>query len=163
VRRERFGPVAALLIAALAISGAIDAPLTLDRVAWLQGCWEARSPSRVIEENWMAPRGGTMIGTGRTVRADTLAEYELIVLRAVNGTLAYEAHPSGQAVATFTAREAGDSVVFSNPAHDFPQRVGYRRVGADSLVAWIEGERNGRTRRIEFLYRRVRCAGSQGP
>ena len=111
----------------------------------------------------MAPRGGTMIGTGRTVRADTLAEYELIVLRAVNGTLAYEAHPSGQAVATFTAREAGDSVVFSTPAHDFPQRVGYRRVGADSLVAWIEGERNGRTRRIEFLYRRVRCAGSQGP
>ena len=109
----------------------------------------------------MAPRGGTMIGVGRTVRGDSLAEYELTVLRAVNGTLAYEAHPSGQTGTTFTARAATDStIVFSNPTHDFPQRVGYRRVGADSLVAWIEGERDGRTRRIEFPYRRVRCAGS---
>ena len=58
------------------------------------------------------------------------------------------------------AREATDStVVFENRTHDFPQRVGYRKVGADSLLAWIEGERNGRTRRIEFPYRRVRCAG----
>lgn len=108
----------------------------------------------------MAPRGGAMLGVGRTVRGDSLAEYELIVLRESEAGLAYEAHPSGQAVATFTAREASDSVVvFSDPTHDFPQRVGYRRVGADSLVAWIEGERGGRTRRIEFPYRRVRCAG----
>jgi hypothetical protein len=152
----------ALVPAALTVAGAADAPLTLDRIAWLQGCWESRSASRVVEEHWMAPRGGSMIGTGRTVRGDSLAEYELIVLRAVSGALAYQAHPSGQATTTFTAREASDSmVVFANAAHDFPQRVGYRRIGADSLLAWIEGERNGRTRRIEFPYRRVRCAGSQ--
>ena len=108
----------------------------------------------------MAPRGGAMIGTGRTVRGDSLTEYELIVLRETDAGLAYEAHPSGQSTATFVAVEATDSsIVFANPTHDFPQRVGYRRASADSLVAWIEGERNGRTRRIEFAYRRVRCAG----
>lgn len=153
-----------LLGTMLGLARAADAPLGIDRVAWLEGCWEARSPKRVIEENWMAPRGGTMIGVGRTVRGDSLAEYEMTVLRAVNGALTYEAHPSGQAGTTFTARAATDStIVFSNPTHDFPQRVGYRRVGADSLLAWIEGERNGRTRRIEFPYRRVRCAGSREP
>jgi len=49
-------------------------------------------------------------------------------------------------------------VVFENLQHDFPQRVGYKRDG-DALLAWIEGPRNGQTRRIEFPYRKVGCAG----
>jgi hypothetical protein len=49
-------------------------------------------------------------------------------------------------------------VLFENAAHDFPQRIGYRRLGNDSLVAWIEGTRQGRTRRVEFPYGRVACA-----
>src|SRR5262245_44057099 len=74
----------------------------LDRVAWLQGCWQtaAAAPSEVegpvVEEQWMAPRGGTMIGMGRTVRGGKTTEYELVVVREQDGRLAYEAHPSGQ-------------------------------------------------------------------
>jgi hypothetical protein len=48
-------------------------------------------------------------------------------------------------------------VVFENPAHDFPQRVGYQRRGADSLVAWIEGTMQGQARKIEFPYARATC------
>jgi hypothetical protein len=51
------------------------------------------------------------------------------------------------------------TVIFENPAHDFPQRVGYKRDG-DSLLAWIEGAVNGKSRRVEFPYRRASCAGS---
>jgi hypothetical protein len=41
------------------IAGA--APLTgIERVAWLQGCWESVSGDRIIEEQWTAPRAGTM-------------------------------------------------------------------------------------------------------
>jgi len=81
-----------------------------------------------------------------------------VLLRQDGDTLAYEAHPSGQPSATFTAREASDSrVVFENATHDFPQRVGYERAGADQLLAWVEGSINGRERRIEFAYRRVAC------
>jgi len=75
--------------------------------------------------------------------------------------LAYEAHPSGQASTVFLSKEVTDStVVFEDLKHDFPQRVGYSRMGADSLVAWIAGSRGGRERRIEFPYRRVPCAGT---
>jgi hypothetical protein len=49
------------------------------------------------------------------------------------------------------------SVVFENAKHDFPQRVGYRRDGPDGLQAWIEGEVDGTSRRVEFAYRRARC------
>lgn len=130
----------------------------IERVAWLQGCWESASSERTVEEQWMAPRGGSMLGMSRTVRAGRLAEYEVVVLREQGNQLAYEAHPSGQPPAVFLSRAVGESmVVFENPQHVFPQRVGYRKDGSDSLLAWIEGTRNGQVRRVAFPYRRAAC------
>ena len=126
-------------------------------VAWLQGCWQMTAGDRVVEEHWMAPRAGVMLEMGRTVRGNQLVEYEWVLLRDHDGVLDYEAHPSGQAAAVFSARTAtANEVVFENTAHDFPQRVGYRRDG-DSLLGWIEGIANGTSRRVEFPYRRVAC------
>jgi hypothetical protein len=102
-----------------------------------------------------------MLGTGRTVRGDSLIEYEFVVLRESGERLAYEAHPSGQSGATFQSIALTDSsVTFENLANDFPTRVGYNRRGADSVVAWISGSRGGTNRRIEFLYRRVACGSA---
>jgi hypothetical protein len=133
--------------------------VTVNRVEWLQGCWQTTRGEATIEEQWMAPRGGTMLGMGRTVRGGKTAEYELVLIKEQDGRLAYEAHPSGQPSATFlstTVSEAG--VVFENAQHDFPQRVGYRLEGADKLQAWVEGQANGKARRIDFSYQRARCA-----
>ena len=59
--------------------------------------------------------------------------------------------------ATFlSTRISASELVFENPAHDFPQEVGYR-IEEDGLVAWIRGTQNGKDRRIEFPYRRARC------
>jgi len=103
-----------------------------------------------------------MLGTGRTIRRDSLVEYEFVVLREVGQRLAYEAHPSGQTGATFQSISITDSsVTFEDLANDFPQRVGYNRRGADSVIAWISGPRGGTTRRIDFPYKRAKCAESQ--
>jgi hypothetical protein len=132
--------------------------VTVDRVKWLQGCWQATRGEATIEEQWMAPRGGTMLGMGRTVRGGKTAEYEMVLIKEQGGVLAYEAHPSGQPSATFVSTTASDTtVVFENAKHDFPQRVGYQREGTDGLHAWIEGEINGKARRVDFAYRRARC------
>lgn len=134
----------------------------VDQVAWLSGCWESVTPQRTIEEQWMAPRGKSMLGIGRTVRGEALVEYELVLIREDSGRLAYQAHPSGQPSAVFLSREIGASrVVFENLEHDFPQRVGYERTGPDALTAWIEGTRDGTTKRIEFPYRRGSCGGAR--
>jgi uncharacterized protein DUF6265 len=131
---------------------------TIDRVAWLHGCWQTTGTPNVVEEQWMAPRGGTMIGMGRTVRGGKTTEYELVVLREQDGRLAYEAHPSDQPSAVFLSREITDSsVVFENAEHDFPQRVGYKR-SESVLAAWIEGTVKGQLRHIDFTYARVACA-----
>jgi hypothetical protein len=129
----------------------------LAHLAWLAGCWQSTSSRRTVEEHWLPVRGNSMVGVSRTVLADTLLEYELVVLRERDGVIAYEAHPSGQPAAIFPARAITDSsAIFENPTHDFPQRIGYTR-RADSLIAWIEGERDGRARRVEFPYVRVAC------
>lgn len=154
-----------LLAVAIVVLGAATAARAqpvggIERVAWLQGCWEMTSAQGTVEEQWMAPRGESMIAVNRTIRGNRLVGYELVVLRVANERLAYEAHPSGQASAVFLSHVVTDStVVFENPEHDFPQRIGYEDQGADSLLAWIEGGEPGRTRRIEFPYRRALCPG----
>ena len=131
------------------------------RVAWLAGCWEMSANGRTVEEHWMAPRGKNMLNAGRTMKGDTLVEFEQVVIREESDRLVYEAHPSGQASAVFKSTSVGDgSVVFENLDHDFPQRVGYDRKG-DALVGWIEGMRDGKTRRIEFPYTHVPCPGDR--
>ena len=65
--------------------------------------------------------------------------------------------PSGQAEAAFPLKEIGENAVtFENPQHDFPQRILYRLVDKDTLVARIEGSLGGQARSADFPY--VRCA-----
>jgi hypothetical protein len=131
----------------------------VERLGWLQGCWEVAAAGRTVEEQWMTPRGGSMLGMSRTTRAGALVAYESVLVRERGDRLVYVAHPSGQPVAEFLSVTVSDGqVVFENEAHDFPQRIGYRRQGA-SLHAWVEGAQGGQSRRIEFPYHRVACPG----
>jgi len=154
-------PWTLLLLAFVGASSVASAQsVSIKDVAWLQGCWEQRDGDRVVEERWMSPRAGSMLGVGRTTRGDKLIEHEYVVLTEREGRLAYEAHPSGQAAATFVYKPiTGREVVFEDAAHDFPQRVGYKSTGPGQLLAWIEGTSGGKTRRIEFAYRLVNCIG----
>lgn len=131
------------------------------RAGWLAGCWELRTAVRVTHEHWMSPSGGTMLGMSRTVVRDTLREFEYLRITMREGTLSYIASPSGQRETAFAAATLSDTLlVFENPAHDFPQRILYRRTAPDSVLARIEGTRNGQVRGIDFPMRRVGCAGS---
>ena len=107
----------------------------------------------------MRPRGGLMLGAGRTVDGDSLVEFEQVRILERAGRLVYAAAPSGQAPAEFESIAVTDSsVTFENAAHDFPQRVLYRRVGADSLMARVEGTRGGKLRGVDFAYHRAACS-----
>lgn len=139
--------------------GRIDAAQSpaVDRLAWLEGCWQQDRGAAVVEEHWMKPRGGSLIGMGRTVAGGKTVEYEFLRIAEIGGALAYIARPSGQAEATFPMKSLADGeVVFENPSHDFPQRVIYRRNADGSVTARVEGTLNGQARGQDFPYRR--CA-----
>jgi uncharacterized protein DUF6265 len=133
-------------------------PPRLTQVGWLAGCWESSMGGRLVEEQWMRPRAGLMLGAGRTVDGDSLVEFEQVRMFERGGRLVYAAAPSGQMPAEFESILVSDSAVtFENLAHDFPQRVIYRRRGADAVLARVEGERGGRARGVDFAYHRAAC------
>jgi len=143
----------------LATPAAAQRKASVQQLSWLAGCWRQTAGARVVDEQWMTPRAGVMLGMSRTVRDDTLlVEYEQLRIADQAGGAVYHAEPSGQPSSDFTAAGVSDTMVtFANPAHDFPQRIIYRKRGADSLIARIEGTRGGQTRGIDFPYVRVAC------
>jgi hypothetical protein len=155
---------ARLLLPALSLAGitafSVQGGDDVRTAGWLAGCWELRTGARVTTEMWMAPAGGLMLGASRTVVRDTAREHESLRLSMREGKLTYTAIPSRQAETHFAAIHVSDTaLVFENLQHDFPQRIIYRKRGADSVVARIEGPRNGQTRGIDFPMRRVGCGG----
>jgi len=132
-------------------------------LSWLTGCWMHEETGFRRDEQWMEPRGGTMIGMSRTVAGGETVEHEHLRIETREGAtgdrrLAFVALPSGQAEAAFLQAELSDSIaVFEAPEHDFPQRITYRHEARGLAVAMIEGEEEGITRVIEFPMTRTNC------
>lgn len=150
------------------LSGLLAAPSAaqsagdlVEGLAWMSGCWLSETPRRSIEETWMVPRGGSLLGVNRTVVGGKTVAWEFLQIREVRpDTLAYIAAPSGQAQAMFPFEAATEGEVsFWNPEHDFPQRISYKLVAPDSMTAHIEGDVDGQARSAEFAFRRVDCSG----
>ena len=150
-----------VLLLLLSGRAAAQAPATIGHAAWLAGCWVTQRGSATIEEQWMAPAGGTMLGMGRTIREGRLDDYELMLIRARDGRVDYEAHPMMQPTAVFTATVISDTLLqFENPRHDFPRLIAYQRRGRDSLAARIAAGPAPGDKQVLIPYRRVACAGT---
>jgi hypothetical protein len=155
------------VLVAVAVHASAQVPrlpsTSLQTAAFLAGCWRLErsglpAEARVVEEQWMAPAGGLMLGVGRTVAKGRAVEYEFMRIEERDGRLVFIGQPSGQAAAEFaSSRVAPGELVFENPLHDFPQRVEYRSRGADRLEARVEGTVKGQVRAIDFPYMRVAC------
>jgi Domain of unknown function (DUF6265) len=133
------------------ISFAPPPKATIDQAGWVAGCWGRNTGGRTVEEHWMTPAGGTMLGMSRTVANGKTTEYEFLRIVEQEGTLAYIALPSRQKEATFTLSTiTPHELVFENPTHDFPTRIIYQKQPDGSLKARIEGTLNRQPRGIDF-------------
>jgi hypothetical protein len=126
----------------------------------MAGCWRQAQAGQVIDEVWLGPGGGSLLGVSRTLEADTLRSWETMVIRTGANGLVLEAAPSGQPAAAFLATTATDtSIGFENLTHDYPQMILYSRQGRDSLLAMITGTVHDRQRTINYAYARAACPG----
>jgi hypothetical protein len=138
------------MIAAILV-GLLAAP-ELPDLGWMTGQWLACTDGSVTSETWTGADGGVMVGMSKTVSKGR-ASWEFTRIALDGGKPTFFAQPSGQPAATFTAVtiEPG-RIVFENRAHDFPQRVIYRRDGT-GLVGRIEGSIGGKARSAEWRFR----------
>ena len=143
-----------LLGACLAlVSGqAISAEPTLD---WLAGHWCGTGPEQQIDEVWLPEAGGALLGMSRTLRDGKTESFEFMRIVPGGNDAGLHVQPNGAPPTTFTILEKGEGWIrFGNAAHDFPNRIEYRREG-EALHAWIAGPgRDGKEMKIPFDYRR---------
>lgn len=149
-----------VLVAVGLLSCGLAAAAPADLPVWLAGCWALERDDLRVEEQWMAPDGGLMLGMARTVRKGTAVEHEFLLIRRDGENLVLVAAPSGQDTTSFRlASQTRDEVVFANPGHDFPQRITYRLGSDGALAARVEGTLEGSLRGLAFPYRPVPCPG----
>jgi hypothetical protein len=153
----------ALLLSMLALALAFaptihskDAEATL-LPAWMSGHWCSRDATSQGDEYWLPEAGGLMVGLSRTVSAGRKTQFEFLRIELIDGVPTYLAQPQGRTATAFKRSDNGDNWIrFENPAHDFPQRIEYRREG-EALHAEIAGPgKDGEEFSIPFEFRR--CA-----
>lgn len=108
-------------------------------LGWLAGHWCGVNDGVFNEEVWLSPRGGMLVGMHRDTRAGNLAGFEFQrIVREQEGWV-FRAQPGGAEAVSFQVTIiTTDTVEFANPAHDFPRRIRYRLLDAETLQASID-------------------------
>ncbi len=154
------GPVTAMaLIGMLAMGAPAPAqPAAEPLPRWMAGCWSGAVRGTVVTERWVVADPATMIGTSHTVKGQSVSEFEFLRVVVKGGVATYIAQPGGAPPTSFAATaHTTRAITFENPAHDFPKRIGYERVDATHLTAWIDGGAAPAGQRMEFPLTRVAC------
>jgi hypothetical protein len=145
---------AGLLLVALALT-APAAAVDLKDLEWLAGDWVLVKGTRTIEEQWMRPSGGMMLGASRTVSNGKVNEFEFIRIEQRGDDLFYVAQPGGRPPTEFKLiKSSANEVVFENLQNDFPKQISYTRNDDGSMTARIMGPGKQGTRTIAFEYKR---------
>jgi hypothetical protein len=127
----------------------------LAAAAFLTGAWVHEEGQRRIEEHWIEPAGGTLLGVGRTVRGERNVFFEFLRIEQRGDALVLVAHPSGGSPTEFTMTDHGPGrVVFENPEHDDPQRIEYVADAEGGLVIHLSGLRDGEPRKTQHRLER---------
>ena len=131
----------AMVGAALMLIGAQDAPVA--EPGWMAGAWIESKGDGWAEEFWTHPRGGIMIGAGRTGEGAKLTGWEAMrIVRGTDGKLSFVAQPGGKPPSSFPMVSSGArEIVFANPAHDYPQKIRYWRddAGLKAEISLMDG------------------------
>lgn len=125
-----------------------DKYANIKKAEWLVGSWSNTSADETLTEIWQNINDSVFAGQAFVINEENdTVFFEHIRLEETKGELFYIVtvpnQNEGQAV-PFKMTAINDSlIVFENPEHDYPQKIAYRKVNADSLVAEISGKPKG--------------------
>jgi Domain of unknown function (DUF6265) len=113
---------------------------------FIVGSWGNNADTaNMFYESWQKTNDSTFTGTAYTLggAGDTLFS-ESVSLTERNGIISYNPSVKDQnedkAVPFVFSKQEGDSIYwFTNPKHDFPKAIVYKKISADSILVWIEG------------------------
>jgi len=141
-------------------------PLTLESLAWLEGCWRGAVNQREFREYWLPLQGGMLVGAGHTVMQDKTQDFDYLRVEARPDGVYYVVAPSGKPEASFKLTaivDDGHGIEFSfaKDGNEFPQRIVYHRGSEGWLYATVEGKLNGEDRKVTYPMRRIVCESGE--
>jgi len=134
-----------------------------EKLSWIAGNWTGKMGRATIEENWIAPAGGAMLGVSRTVAGPRMVAFEFLRIVQKEGETYYIAQPNGRPQTEFKLTSATDTkAVFENPQHDHPKIITCEKDAQGNLLATIEGDERGQHKKQQFKFER-KSAANQAP
>jgi hypothetical protein len=144
---------AAFLLLPLASRGtapAEDAPAAkagIAALAWLEGQWRSEDGGDVWEACYSGTEGGEIVSATKKIENGKVTLFDFERFREEDGKVLLTPFPHGKASVDFTLIGFDPKVkraIFSNPEHDFPQRIRYE-IGPDGrLKILLAAERDGK-------------------
>jgi hypothetical protein len=123
----------------------------------LSGSWLMKTEKGELYEFWdIKEKNNLMLGKSFMVTKDTMM-LEQVELKKEGNEIFYiptVEENNMRPVKFMLIRSSINSFTFENKEHDFPQRIIYRFVNNDSIVARIEGTLGGKFRFTEYYYKR---------
>jgi len=128
----------------------------LPLLSWMAGYWRGAEAGTSMEEIWLPPEGGLMLGLHRDIDSEGRTSFEFLRIESSPAGTVYWASPQGSPPTPFALKELKvNAVVFENPEHDFPQRILYRLEAGGLLHARIEGVVDGEPLSSEWTWSRA--------
>lgn len=121
---------------------------------WLTGTWKIATPGGAVIEHWKIINDSTLAGESVFIKngTDTMPQ-EKVELAFRNGGWYYiptvQSQNNNEPVKFKVILLKGTEFISENTAHDFPQRIAYRRI-RQQLFASIEGRKKGRYDKQNF-------------
>lgn len=155
-----FPSIIALTAIILFTSWTVRLSQSIKNVEWLKGTWVNKSAKGNLFETWKQVNKNELSGKSYVVKSKDTMIFETVRLIHQHDSLFYiptVANQNSNQPIRFTAIEITDKkMLFENRAHDFPQRISYTRIGVDSLVAVVSGEKKGKSKKEVFGMKRVK-------
>jgi hypothetical protein len=120
----------------------------LQKMDWLTGTWEQKLPDGTVTEIWIKENDSTFSGKSYFVKEKDTIHLETIVLSQKNENLLYIPTVAGQnndePVTFKSTSEVENTFTFENQVHDYPQKIVYKKISDDRLIATISGKQQGK-------------------
>ena len=120
----------------------------LKKLDWLVGTWEQTLPDGIVTEIWTKENDSTFSGKSYFIKEKDTIHLESIILSQKKEDLLYIPTVAGQnndePVTFKLTSDADNTFTFENPTHDYPQKINYKKISSDRLIATISGKQQGK-------------------
>jgi Domain of unknown function (DUF6265) len=130
------------------------------RLYALEGTWKMKTKKGAIFEEWKKVNKNYLQNKGYVINGMDTIITERVALQKSKTDIFYtsivENQNNKKPIVFALTKAESNTFVFENPKHDYPKRIVYKIVTADSLHAFIDDGIDASKKRQDFYYKKVK-------